>query len=153
MIDMEKSAHNKPLDSFAGAHWDKYTQAPVASLASLARVFFPRSGALYTQKTMYKIQDTIYEIAELASERKLLILDRVGEKSSYVQEELIAQTNLEVELFDAMDSLTPQEFERVFDVAISGGLVVDHSMSVLEKIDLLYLNINLGEFLKTGLKR
>ncbi|TQF70020.1 hypothetical protein [Pseudoalteromonas luteoviolacea] len=97
---------------------------------------------------MHDIQDIICEIAELAFERRLLVYSRAGEKSSYLQEELIAPTELEVELFDAMDSLSPQEIACVFDAAKSGGLAADNSMSLTEKIDFLYLNINLGNILK-----
>jgi len=101
---------------------------------------------------MYNIQHIINDIAELAYKRKLQLYDRSGEKKSYSQEELIAQTELEVELYDAMDSLTPQEFDNVFRVAISGGLVNDGQLSLSEKIDFLYLNVELGKFLINGLK-
>ena len=101
---------------------------------------------------MVNIADIIEDIIELASSRRFLVYDRIGKKCSYSQEELIAETDQEIDLFDAMDGLTPEEFDVLYQVAIAGGLKSENSKALEQQIDFLYFSIDLDEYLAKGAK-
>ena len=103
---------------------------------------------------MVTVIEIIENIIELASMRRKLIVFRSGKKDFYEVHELVAKSDLEVELFDCMDSLTLSEFEQLYEVASRGGFKSTNSLSTLdEKIDAFYLCVDLDKFLTRGLQK
>ncbi|GEA12504.1 hypothetical protein [Alteromonas sp. KUL49] len=116
-------------------------------------VHLPLSLVLYASINMNIDLEIIEDIIQLASARREVVTARVGNKEEYSQKDLVAKSNIEVELFDSMDSLSPLEFATVFKIALNGGLKGSTpSMQLPENIDMLYLEINLDTHLKLGLE-
>ena len=96
--------------------------------------------------------DNLEYIAEQASIRKSVVVNRCGEKVTYPQDDLIAKSEVEVELFDAIDSLSLEEVSDLINVAKLGGLQWAESESLSSASDRLYLEIDLDKFLTSGLR-
>ena len=76
---------------------------------------------------------------------------RIGKKDLYSNSELVAKTNEEVELHDAIDSLSDEETTQLVYIAKKGGLILREGLNQQEVTDFLYLEIDLGHYLHKGL--
>ncbi|MEM7581088.1 MAG: hypothetical protein ACFB02_19485 [Mastigocoleus sp.] len=96
----------------------------------------------------------IIHIANLAKQRKKLIIDRNKKSCSHSIErnDLIAESQLEVELFDTIDSLNLEEFATLLEITELGGFTIPKEASISEQVNLLYLQRDLDLFLIKGLE-
>lgn len=101
------------------------------------------------------MREKISYIASIAKQRKVLVINRTEKAATegIDKAELITQSALEVELFDAIDSLQYDEFSTLVEIAEVGGLIMPDCTSLSEQVDLLYLQLNLDLFLIKGLER
>lgn len=97
----------------------------------------------------YKL--TIKEIQRLAIERRMVIVNRCGFKAKYSNEDLIAKTNLEVELFDEIDGIWGDELKELLLVLEAGGMSGFDSLSDTEIVDRIYLEFDLDKIIEAGL--
>ena len=70
------------------------------------------------------INENIKYIADQADIRKEIVILRIGKKDLYSNSELVAKTNEEVELHDAIDSLSDEETTQLVYIAKKGGLIL-----------------------------
>jgi len=97
------------------------------------------------------IKENIKHIAKQAEIRKEIVISRLGKKDQYNNYELVAKTNEEVELYDAIDSLNDEETTQLVNIAKEGGLIIGDGFNRQEVTDSLFLEINLGHYLHEGL--
>ncbi|MCP3921525.1 MAG: hypothetical protein GY714_02960 [Desulfobacterales bacterium] len=98
-------------------------------------------------------KENLKYIADQAALRKKIVCERCGVKKSYTRDELIAKTEVEVELFDSIDGLLPEELNELFFVLKSGGFKLEKPKSITMLVDMLYLEIDIDQFIYKGLNK
>jgi hypothetical protein len=97
---------------------------------------------------MKVFEKNIEHVIKQAKLRRNSIHSRLGIKNEYTKKELVAKSQIEVEYFDSIDSLTSEEMEILFDGLKAGGLQIPPELSLENKIEFLFFNVEIDKYWK-----
>jgi hypothetical protein len=84
-------------------------------------------------------EENIEHVIKQAKLRRNSLHSRLGIKNEYTKTELVAKSQIEVEYYHSIDSLTSEEMEILCDGLKAGGLQLPQGLSLEKKIEFLFL--------------
>ncbi len=93
-------------------------------------------------------EENIEHVIKQAKLRRNSLHSRLGIKNEYTKIELVAKSQIEVEYFDSIDSLTSEEMEILCHGLKAGGLQMPRGLSLEMKIKFLFFNVEIDKYWK-----